>query len=122
MSIKKLTHAILKERIESILKEKPSITKQELAESLGISYLSLDYLLKKLGMRVPRPERNRLKAPQINSRAFQVLGYLMNNPHTTLQHVADQFYCTREYVSQIETKARVAGILKPAPSDQSLAA
>jgi DNA-binding MarR family transcriptional regulator len=122
MSIKKLTHAILKERIESILKEKPSITKQELAESLGISYLSLDYLLKKLGMRVPRPERNRLKAPQINSRAFQVLGYLMNNPHTTLQHVADQFCCTREYVSQIETKARVAGILKPAPSDQSLAA
>jgi len=122
MSIKKLAHAILKERIESILKEKPDTTKQELADSLGISYLSLDYLLRKLGMRVPRPQRNRLKAPQINSRAFQVLGYLMNNPHTTLQHVADQFGCTREYVSQIETKARVAGILKPAPSDQSLAA
>lgn len=122
MSIRKLTHSILKERIESILKEKPDITKQELAESLGLSYSSLFYALKQLGIRVPRAQRNRLKAPQINSRAFQVLGYLMNNPHTTLQHVADQFRCTREYVSQIETKARVAGILKPEPSNQSLAA
>lgn len=121
MSIRKLKHSILKERIESILKEKPDTTKQELAGSLGVSYVSLDYRLKKLGIRVPRPQRNRLKAPQINSRAFQVLGYLMNNPHTTLQHVADQFRCTREYVSQIETKARVAGILKPEPSE-SLAA
>ena len=121
-TITDISNTLLREKIESILKEKPDATKQELAESLGLSYTSLHYLLKRLSIRLPRPQRNRLKAPQINSRAFQVLGYLMNNPHTTLQHVADQFRCTREYVSQIETKARVAGILKPAPSDQSLAA
>ena len=118
MSLRAITYSIFKERIEDVLQKRPEITKQELAESLGVSYNSLHHLLKKLGMRVPRPQRNRLKAPQINSRAFQILGYLMNNPYTTLQYVADQFGCTREYVSQIETKARAAGILK----DQSLAA
>ncbi len=112
MSIRKFTHDILKQRIFDILREKPDITRQELADRLGVRYQSLYSFLRRSGIRVERPPRNRLKAPQINSRAFHILGYLVNHPYYTLQHVADQFDCTREYVSQIEAKGKAAGIIK----------
>jgi DNA-binding MarR family transcriptional regulator len=112
MSIRKFTHDILKQRIFDILREKPDITRQELADQLGVRYQSLYSFLRRSGICVPRPYRNRLKAPQLNSRAFQVLGYLVNHPYYTLQHVADQFDVSREYVSQIEVKAKNAGIIK----------
>jgi len=110
MSIKKLGYEAVKERILEILHENPETTKQDLVDKLGVPYHSLYPFLRRTGIRVPRPKRNRRKAPHLNSRPFQVLGYLMNNPFCTLQHVADQFGCTREYVSQIEVKAKAANI------------
>ena len=68
--------------------------------------------LRKHGICVPRPHRNRLHAPQISSRTFQILGCLVNHPYYTLQYIADQFHVTREYVSQIEAKAKANNIIK----------
>jgi DNA-binding IscR family transcriptional regulator len=45
-------------------------------------------------------------------RAFKILGYLMANPEMNFTAVAEQFNCTREYVSQIEAIARQEGIIK----------
>jgi phage antirepressor YoqD-like protein len=112
MTLHKLRQAILEHKIIEIIRENPAITKQELSAQLGIGYQTLYGFLRRHGIRVPRPRRNRLKAPQLNSRAFRVLGYLINHPHSTLQHVADQFHVTREYVSQIEVKAKAAGIIR----------
>jgi DNA-binding MarR family transcriptional regulator len=112
MSIKKIGYDIIKQRIFDILHENPDTTKQELADRLGVRYQTLYGFLRKHGICVPRPHRNRLHAPQINSRSFQVLGYLVNHPYYTLQHIADQFDVSREYVSQIEVKGKAAGIIK----------
>ena len=112
MTLHKLRQAILEHKIIEIIRENPAITKQELSAQLGIGYQTLYGFLRRHGIRVPRPRRNRLKAPQTNARAFHVLGYLVNHPYYTLQHIADQFHVTREYVSQIEVKAKAAGIIR----------
>jgi phage antirepressor YoqD-like protein len=112
MTLLTLSHQILKQKIHDLLRANSAITKRDLADQLGVTYTSLQAFLKKAGITIERPRRNRLKAPQLNSRAFRVLGYLINHPHSTLQHVADQFHVTREYVSQIEVKAKAAGIIR----------
>ena len=111
MTLHKLSQEVIKQKILEILRDKPDITKQELSAQLGVRYQTLYGFLRRHGICVPRPQRNRLHAPQINSRAFQILGYLVNHPYYTLQHIADQFHVTREYVSQIETKAKANKII-----------
>ena len=67
--------------------------------------------LRKTGIRAKR-KRTTKRRMTTGGRAFKVLGYMMTNPEMNHNVVAEQFNCTREYVSQIEAIARQEGIIK----------
>ena len=93
------------------IQENPEITIGELAEKHNASYPAMAAALRKSGIRAKRKKTTKKRL--INgSRAFRVLGYLMANPEMNYAVIAEQFNCTREYVSQIEAMARQEGIIK----------
>ena len=92
------------------IQENPDITIGELAEKHGVKYGAMAQALRKNGIRAKRKKTT--KRRMSGSRAFKVLGYLMANPEMNFAAVAEQFNCTREYVSQIEAIARQEGIIK----------
>jgi hypothetical protein len=97
--------------IPTEIKENPEITIGELAEKHNANYPAMAAALRKSGIRAKRKKTTKKRL--INgSRAFKVLGYLMANPEMNYAAIADQFNCTREYVSQIEAMARQEGIIK----------
>jgi len=92
------------------IQENPEITIGELAEKYGVKYGAMAQALRKNGIRAKRKKTT--KRRMHGGRAFKVLGYLMANPEMNFAAVAEQFNCTREYVSQIEAIARQEGIIK----------
>jgi hypothetical protein len=93
------------------VQENPEITIGELAEKHEASYPAMAAALRRTGIRAKRKKTTK-KRLVTGSRAFKVLGYLMANPEMNYAAIADQFNCTREYVSQIEAMARQEGIIK----------
>ena len=92
------------------IQENPEITIGELAEKNGVNYHAMAAALRKTGIRAKR--KRTTKRRMQGSRAFKVLGYIMANPEMNHNFIAEQFNCTREYVSQIEAIARQEGIIK----------
>ena len=93
------------------IQENPEITIGELAEKHEASYPAMAAALRRTGIRAKRKKTT--KKRMVNgSRAFKILGYLMANPEMNFTVVAEQFNCTREYVSQIDAIARQEGIIK----------
>ena len=92
------------------IQENPEITIGELAEKHGVKYGAMAQALRKNGIRAKRKKTT--KRRMTGGRAFKVLGYLMANPEMNFAAIAEQFNCTREYVSQIEAIARQEGIIK----------
>jgi CRP-like cAMP-binding protein len=92
------------------IQENPEITIGELAEKHGVKYGAMAQALRKNGIRAKRKKST--KRRMTGSRAFKVLGYLMANPEMNFAAIAEQFNCTREYVSQIAAIARQEGIIK----------
>lgn len=120
MSTSKYRKCLDPEIIRKLIAEQPYIGKQEIADKLNESYGRIDHAIRRHGILVKRCRRNRKRAVyrdrdrvKTPSKLFMVLGYLLNNPNETLKQVADQFYCTPEYVNQIEAMARQVGIIKP---------
>lgn len=93
------------------IQSNPEITIGELAEKHNASYAAMAQALRKSGIRAKRKKSTKRRISN-GSRAFKVLGYLMANPEMNFAAVAEQFNCTREYVSQIEAIARQEGIIK----------
>jgi len=93
------------------IQQNPEITIGELAEKHDASYPAMAAALRRSGIRAKRKKTTKKRL--INgSRAFKVLGYLMANPETNFTVAAEQFNCTREYVSQIDAIARQEGIIR----------
>lgn len=84
---------------------------EEMSRQCNTSYYTVNKSLRAHGViRGRKPTvRNRIRE---GNRAFKVLGYLMANPEMTLEAIAKQFLCTREFVSQVESMARNEGIIK----------
>jgi hypothetical protein len=93
------------------IQENPEITIGELAVKHGSSYHAMASALKRTGIRAKRKKTTKRRMSN-GGRAFKILGYLMANPEMNFTAVAEQFNCTREYVSQIEAIAREEGIIK----------
>jgi hypothetical protein len=93
------------------IQENPEITIGELAVKHGASYFAMASALKRTGIRAKRKKTTKRRMSN-GGRAFKILGYLMANPEMNFTVVAEQFNCTREYVSQIEAIARQEGIIK----------
>ena len=93
------------------IEENPEITIGELAEKHGAKYGAMAQALRKNGIRAKRKKTTKRRMSN-GGRAFKILGYLMANPEMNFAAVAEQFNCTREYVSQIEAIARQEGIIK----------
>jgi hypothetical protein len=93
------------------IQENPEITIGELAEKHEASYHAMASALKRTGIRAKRKKTTKKRLVN-GSRAFKVLGYLIANPEANFSVVAEQFNCTREYVSQIDAIARQEGIIK----------
>lgn len=93
------------------IQQNPDITIGELAEKHGVKYGAMAQALRKNGIRAKRKKSTKRRMAN-GSRAFKILGYLMSNPEMNFAAVAEQFNCTREYVSQIEAIARQEGIIK----------
>ena len=93
------------------IEQNPDITIGELAEKHGVKYGAMAQALRKNGIRAKRKKTTKRRMSN-GGRAFKILGYLMANPEMNFAAIADQFNCTREYVSQIEAIARQEGIIK----------
>jgi hypothetical protein len=79
------------------IQENPEITIGELAVKHGSSYHAMASALKRTGIRAKRKKTTKRR---------------MSNGEMNFTAVAEQFNCTREYVSQIEAIAREEGIIK----------
>ena len=93
------------------IQENPEITIGELADKHGVKYHAMASALKRSGIQAKR-KRTTKRRMSNGSRAFKVLGYIIANPEINHVAIAEQFNCTREYVSQIEAIARQEGIIK----------
>ena len=93
------------------IQQNPEITIGELADKHGVKYGAMAEALRRTGIRAKRKKTTKKRVSN-GGRAFKILGYLMANPEMNFAAVAEQFNCTREYVSQIEAIARQEGIIK----------
>lgn len=104
-------HMIKASLLPQEIEQNPEITIGELAEKHGVKYGAMAQALRKNGIRAKRKKTTKRRMSN-GGRAFKILGYLMANPEMNFAAIAEQFNCTREYVSQIEAMARQEGIIK----------
>jgi hypothetical protein len=105
----------------------PDITVNEIAERLDTTYHKVWSAARQNDIVIRRSSRNRkyrvrrVKSGRIltPSRQFMVLSHWLRHPDEPLASIAQQYNCTREYVSQIQAMARQAGI-PPLPKLQTL--
>jgi len=93
------------------VQQNPEITIGELAEKHNANYPAMAAALRRSGVRAKRKKTTKRRLSN-GSRSFKILGYIMANPEMNLTVIAEQFNCTREYVSQIDAIARQEGIIK----------
>lgn len=106
------THPMIDTTIlPSEVQQNPEITIGELADKYNANYPAMAAALRKSGIRAKRKKTTKRRLSN-GSRSFKILGYLMANPEINLTVIAEQFNCTREYVSQIDATAREEGIIK----------
>jgi len=97
--------------LPSEVQQNPEITIGELADKYNANYPAMAAALRKSGIRAKRKKTTKRRLSN-GSRSFKILGYIMANPEMNLTVIAEQFNCTREYVSQIDAIARQEGIIK----------
>ena len=93
------------------VQQNPEITIGELAEKHEASYPAMAAALRRSGIRAKRKKTTKRRLSN-GGRSFKILGYIMANPEMNFTVIAEQFNCTREYVSQIDAIAREEGIIK----------
>jgi hypothetical protein len=97
--------------LPSEVQQNPEITIGELADKHNANYPAMAAALRKIGIRAKRKQTTKRRLSN-GGRSFKILGYIIANPEVNLTVIAEQFNCTREYVSQIDATARQEGIIK----------
>ena len=99
---------LTKEVLEAVFEEPTTI--EEAAEQLHSNVGSVSYAIKKFGLFGGR--KPTVKSTFNGTRAFKVLGYIINHPEENLASIGRRFNCTREYVRQIKECGIAEGIIK----------
>ena len=98
-----------KEVLEAVFEEPTTIT--EAAEQLHVTAGTITRSIKKFGL-FGGNRKPTVKSTFNGTRAFKVLGYVLNHPEENLASVGRRFNCTREYVRQIKECGIAEGIIK----------
>jgi hypothetical protein len=106
----KRSGGISKESLEEALSEGPLGIKG-LAEKLDVSPYMVCRALKTHGIVVGRKPHTRSRLRE-GCRSFKILGYIIANPTVSLNNIAIEFNCSREFIGQVAAKARQEGIIK----------
>lgn len=99
---------LTKEVLEAVFEEPCTI--EEAAEQLHSNVGTVSYAIKKFGLFGGR--KPTVKSTFNGTRAFKVLGYIINHPEENLASIGRRFNCTREYVRQIKECGISEGIIK----------
>ena len=99
---------LTKEVLEAVFEEPRTI--EEAAEQLHSNVGTVSYAIKKFGLFGGR--KPTVKSTFNGTRAFKVLGYIINHPEENLASIGRRFNCTREYVRQIKEAAIAESIIK----------
>ena len=108
VSAARVHEPITKEVLEAVFEEPTTI--EEAAEQLHSNVGSVSYAIKKFGLFGGR--KPTVKSTFNGTRAFKVLGYILNHPEENLASIGRRFNCTREYVRQIKECGIAEGIIK----------
>ena len=98
-----------KEVLEAVFEEPTTVT--EAAEQLHVTVGTITRSIKKFGL-FGGNRKPTVKSTFNGTRAFKVLGYILNHPEENLASVGRRFNCTREYVRQIKEAGIAEGIIK----------
>ena len=109
VSAARVHEPITKEVLEAVFEQPTTI--EEAAEQLHSNIGSVSYAIKKFGL-FGGSRKPTVKSTFNGTRAFKVLGYILNHPEENLASVGRRFNCTREYVRQIKEAATTEGIIK----------
>jgi len=100
---------LTKEVLEAVFDEPTTIT--EAAEQLHCSIPTIATAIKKFGI-FGGNRKPTVKSAFNGTRAFKVLGAILNHPEENLAAIGRRFNCTREYVRQIREAGITEGIIK----------
>jgi len=108
---------ITKEVLQEVFEEPTTIV--DAAKELNCTMATVTSAIKRHGL-FGGGRKPTVKSTFNGTRAFKVLGYMLNNPEENLASIGRRFNCTREYVRQIKEAAITEGIIKQeiAPYEQ----
>jgi transposase len=100
---------LTKEVMEAVFDEPTTVA--EAAEQLHRSVPTVATAIKKFGL-FGGNRKPTVKSTFNGTRAFKVLGHILNHPEENLNSIGRHFNCTREYVRQIREAGIAEGIIK----------
>jgi predicted transcriptional regulator len=100
---------LTKEVLEAVFEEPTTVV--EAAEQLHVTPATVTHAIKKFGL-FGGTRKPTVKSTFNGTRAFKVLGYILNHPEENLASIGRRFNCTREYVRQIKECGIAEGIIK----------
>ena len=100
---------LTKEVLEAVFEEPTTVI--EAAEQLHCSVPTIATAIKKFGL-FGGNRKPTVKSTFNGTRAFKVLGYILNHPEENLASIGRRFNCTREYVRQVKEAGVTEGIIK----------
>ena len=100
---------ITKEVLEAVFEEPTTVI--EAAEQLHCTAGTVTHAIKKFGL-FGGNRKPTVKSTFNGTRAFKVLGYILNHPEENLASIGRRFNCTREYVRQVKEAGVTEGIIK----------
>jgi len=100
---------ISKEVLEEVFEEPTTVT--EAAKQLHVTPATITSAIKRHGL-FGGKRKPTVKSTFNGTRAFKVLGYILNHPEENLASIGRRFNCTREYVRQIKECGVAEGIIK----------
>jgi DNA-directed RNA polymerase sigma subunit (sigma70/sigma32) len=100
---------ISKEVLEEVFEEPTTVT--EAAKQLHVTPATITSAIKRHGL-FGGNRKPTVKSTFNGTRAFKVLGYILNHPEENLASIGRRFNCTREYVRQIKECGVAEGIIK----------
>ena len=109
VSAARVYEPITKEVLEAVFEQPTTI--EEAAEQLHSNIGSVSYAIKKFGL-FGGNRKPTVKSTFNGTRAFKVLGYILNHPEENLASIGRRFNCTREYVRQVKEAGVTEGIIK----------
>jgi DNA-binding MarR family transcriptional regulator len=100
---------ITKEVLEEVFEEPTTVV--EAAEQLHVTPATVTHAIKRFGL-FGGNRKPTVKSTFNGTRAFKVLGAILNNPEENLASIGRRFNVTREYVRQIRECGIAEGIIK----------